>query len=44
MIGVNRTLKQKAGRFRKKVIDKLKQFFWHRKKESFDEMDENWDD
>jgi len=44
MIGVQRTLKQKAGRFRKKIAEKLKNLFWHKKNETFDELDQNWDD
>lgn len=44
MIGVNRTLRQKAGRFRKKILEKIKDLFWHKKNERFDELDQNWDD
>jgi len=44
MIGVQRTLRQKAGRFRKKILEKVKDLFWHKKNERFDELDQNWDD
>ena len=43
MIGVQRTLKQKAGRFRKKVIEKIKDLFWHRRNDRFENIDDNWD-
>jgi hypothetical protein len=44
MIGVQRTLKQKAGRFRKKIVEKLKDLFWHRKEKKFNNENDNWDD
>jgi hypothetical protein len=44
MIGVQRTIKQKAGRFRKIIIERLKDLFWHKKNDKFDELDQNWDD
>lgn len=43
MIGVVRTIKQKAGRFRKIVLKKLKDLIWQNKNNTFDELDENWD-
>jgi|11_taG_2_1085331.scaffolds.fasta_scaffold34008_2 hypothetical protein len=44
MIGVQRTLKQKAGRFRKKIAEKLKNLLWHRKEKKFSNDNDNWDD
>jgi hypothetical protein len=44
MIGSQRTLKQKVGRFRKKIIDKVRDLFWHRRNDKFENIDENWDD
>ena len=44
MIGVQRTIKQQSGRFRKKILEKIKDLFWHKKDDKFDELDQNWDD
>lgn len=44
MIGVGRTIKQKAGRFRKLILKKAKDLFWQKKNESFELSDQNWDD
>lgn len=43
MIGVTRTIKQQAGRFRKKVLKKIKELIWQNKNKRFDELDDNWD-
>lgn len=44
MIGVQRTIKQQAGRFRKKILEKIKDLFWHRRNDRFDKIEGNWDD
>lgn len=44
MIGVSRTVKQKAGRFRKIVLKKIKDLIWQNKNKKFEDLDENWDD
>jgi hypothetical protein len=44
MIGVSRTVKQKAGRFRKNILKKIKNLIWQNKNKNFEDLDENWDD
>lgn len=43
MIGVNRTLKQKVGRFRKIILKKIKELIWQNKNNKFEDLDETWD-
>ena len=43
MIGAVRTIKQKAGRFRKIVLKKIKDLIWQNKNKKFEDLDENWD-
>ena len=43
MIGVSRTVKQQAGRFRKIILKKIKELIWQNKNKNFDQIDENWD-
>lgn len=43
MIGVSRTVKQKAGRFRKIILKKIKDLIWQNKNKKFEDSDENWD-
>lgn len=43
MIGVARTVKQKAGRFRKIILKKIKNLIWQNKNKKFEDLDENWD-
>jgi len=44
MIGVNRTLKQKAGKFRRYIKKKLNDLFWHNKDKFWNAEDDKWDD
>ena len=43
MIGAVRTIKQSAGRFRKKILKKIKNLIWQNKNKKFEDLDENWD-
>jgi len=44
MIGAIRTIKQQAGRFRKKVLKKLKNLIWQNKNKNWNSLEENWED
>lgn len=44
MIGAIRTIKQQAGRFRKKVLKKLKNSIWQNKNKNWNTLEENWED
>ena len=43
MLGAVRTVRQKAGRFRKKVLKKIKNLIWQNKNKKFEDLDETWD-
>ena len=43
MIGAVRNIKQKAGRFRKLILQKAKDFFWQKKNVNFEDSDQNWE-
>ena len=43
MIGAVRTIKQKAGRFRKLILKKAKELFWDKKNNNFEDADQNWE-
>jgi len=43
MIGAVRSIKQQAGRFRKYIIKKARELFWHKKNDDFEDADQNWE-
>lgn len=43
MIGATRNIKQKAGRFRKLILKKIKEFIWQNKNDKFEDSTETWD-
>jgi hypothetical protein len=43
MIGAVRTVRQKAGRFRKIILKKIKNLIWQNKNKKFEDLDETWD-
>ena len=44
MIGVVRSLKQKAGRFRKIALKKLRNLIWHNKDKNWNSLNDKWDE
>ena len=44
MIGAVRNIKQKAGRFRKIALKKLKDLIWHNKDKNWNAENDKWDD
>jgi len=43
MIGVSRTVKQKAGRFRKIILKKIKNLIWQNNNKNCSSDNETWD-
>lgn len=43
MIGVTRNIKQKAGRFRKNVLKKIKDLIWKNKDQDWNNLNDNWE-
>jgi len=43
MISVGRSMKPKAGRFRKYLLKKIKNMIWQNKNKKWGELDENWE-
>jgi len=43
MIGVSRTVKQKAGRFRKIILKKIKNLIWQNNNKNWSSDNETWD-
>jgi hypothetical protein len=43
MLGAVRTVRQKAGRFRKLILKKIKDLIWQNKNKKFEDSTETWD-